>query len=96
MYYIFMDGDLELIEAANFGRNTGDPFQTFEAYLLAWEPAVGFPGSATSVDNVHAAADGLREVDLAYNFDAILTAFHRDAVDFLLPYDTHWERWVAT
>jgi hypothetical protein len=88
LYFVFLDGDLELVESHDYGRNTGDPYRTFEAYLLEWEPAVGFPGSSAPPS----AGAALREVDVAYNFDAILTAFHRDAADFLLPYDTHWER----
>ena len=29
---------------------------------------------------------------MPYNFDAIFNAFHREAVDFLLPYTTQWDR----
>jgi len=47
-FYIFMDGDVTLREVKDFGFNTGNPWLTFEEYLLEWEPAVGFPhfGSA--------------------------------------------------
>ena len=32
------------------------------------------------------------EVVVTYNFDAIMNAFHREALGVLLPYDTHWEK----
>jgi hypothetical protein len=42
-YFIFMDGDAEIVEARDFGFNTGDPYRTFEGYLRRWQPAVSFP-----------------------------------------------------
>ena len=42
-YFIFMDGDAEIVEARDFGFNTGDPYRTFEGYLQRWQPAVSFP-----------------------------------------------------
>jgi hypothetical protein len=38
-----MDGDAEIVEARDFGFNTGDPYRTFEGYLQRWQPAVSFP-----------------------------------------------------
>ena len=29
---------------------------------------------------------------VTYNFDAIINAFHREALAMLLPYDSHWDR----
>jgi hypothetical protein len=29
-YFIFMDGDVKLVESKDFGLNTGDPYRTFE------------------------------------------------------------------
>eukprot|EP00960_Hanusia_phi_P040479 754457-Hanusia_phi.AAC.4 len=87
-YYIFMDGDVSLKESSEWGENTGDPYSTFEKYLLLWEPAVGFPGFFKDPPEI-----AQKEVATTYNFDAIVNAIHRqaDAVWLLLPYDTHWE-----
>ena len=86
-YFIFMDGDAEIVEARDFGFNTGDPYRTFEGYLRRWQPAVSFPGFFADPKEMQ----GL-EVSVTYNFDAIVNAFHREALEMLLPYDTHWDR----
>jgi len=95
LYYIFMDDDCVVKEdrdlAARLGVPlTGNPFRTFERYLLEWEPAVGY----TRYDWQHC-TEG-REVDLGYNFDAIFNAFHRETIDLLLPYYTGFdcESWL--
>ncbi|EKX48287.1 hypothetical protein GUITHDRAFT_105893 [Guillardia theta CCMP2712] len=105
-YFIFMDGDVVLKESLDWGMNAGDPYTTFERYLLLWEPAVGFPGFFKDPPEI-----ARKEVATTYNFDAIVNAIHRqdhrcaatsmtrvlalvvcrDAIWLLLPYDTHWE-----
>lgn len=94
-YYIFMDEDCELELDRTLARRLGhgvpdDPFEAFEAFLLKWEPAVGYP----RYDWHHTEAG--REVNLGYNFDALMNAFHRDTVGTLLPYYTGFdaESWL--
>ena len=79
-YYIMMDGDVTLREVRDFGFNTGSAWATFEEYLLEWEPAVGFPhfGAADYDDE--------SEVQLVFNFDQIVVAYHAEAAGLLLPY----------
>ena len=87
LYLIFMDCDAQLVEVRNFGRNTGQPYRTFESYLLRYLPAVGhahFDWQPYDEDKEIVSGVG--------NYDAIVNAFHRDAVDVLLPYATHWDR----
>lgn len=46
-YYIFLDEDIRIKEDTDLAESlgaplTGNPFRTFEAWLLDWEPAVGY------------------------------------------------------
>jgi hypothetical protein len=86
LYYIFMDDDCLLSENSEIGCQylTGNPFRTFEKFLLDWEPALGYP-----YYDWHYAEN--RPVNLAYRFDAIVHAFHRDAVPALLPYCNYFD-----
>ncbi len=94
-YYIFLDGDCivkedaELAQALNV-KLCGNPFRTFERYLLEWEPAVGYSRYSWQYDEPGS------EVNLGYNFDALFNAFHCEAVSFLLPYYTGFdcESWL--
>ena len=83
LYLIFMDCDARLTEVRDFGANTGHPYRTFEFYLQQYQPAVG---------HVHfdwQPYDADKEIQRgAGNYDAIVNAFHRDALDSLLPYPT--------
>jgi hypothetical protein len=85
MYYIFMDGDVTLKEVKDFGFNTGNPWLTFEQYLLEWEPAVGFPHFGA------ADYDEDSEVQIAFNFDQIVVAYHTETVTLLLPYTERFD-----
>ncbi|MBI5589296.1 MAG: hypothetical protein HY881_02315 [Deltaproteobacteria bacterium] len=95
LYYIFLDGDClvkedgELARALNI-KLCGNPFRTFEKYLLEWEPAVGYSRYSWQYEKPGA------EVNLGYNFDALFNAFHREAISFLLPYYTGYdcESWL--
>jgi hypothetical protein len=95
LYYIFLDGDCivkedaELAEALNVPL-CGNPFRTFEKYLLEWLPAVGYTRYSWQYDEPGA------EVNLGYNFDALFNAFHCEAISFLLPYYTGFdcESWL--
>jgi hypothetical protein len=80
MFYIFMDGDVTLREVKDFGFNTGNPWLTFEEYLLEWKPAVGFPHFGA------ADYDEDSEVQVVFNFDQVVVAYHSDAAPLLLPY----------
>jgi hypothetical protein len=95
LYYIFLDGDCivkedpELAKALNI-ELCGNPFRTFEKYLLEWQPAIGYSRYSWQYDEPGAA------VNLGYNFDALFNAFHCEAVPFLLPYYTGFdcESWL--
>jgi len=86
LFLVFVDASAELQEVADYGLSSnGGPWATFERYLLAWLPAVGFP------HHPEAHWDDSREVQLSYNFNVVavgVTAFHREAVAALLPYST--------
>ncbi len=95
LYYIFLDGDCIVKEDAELAKSLnialcGNPFRTFEKYLLEWRPAVGY----TRYSWQHAEPGA--EVNLGYNFDALFNAFHCDTVSFLLPYYTGFdcESWL--
>lgn len=95
LYYIFLDGDCIVKEDADLARALnaplcGNPFRTFERYLLEWEPAVGYTRYSWQYYEPGA------EVNLGYNFDALFNAFHKEAVSFLLPYYTGFdaESWL--
>ncbi len=94
-YYIFLDDDCRVREDVALARKlglplTGNPFRTFERFLLEWEPAVGY----TRYDWQHCEKD--RAVNLGHNFDALFNAFHREALELLLPYYTGFdsESWL--
>ena len=95
LYYIFLDGDCLVKEDAELARALnvplcGNPFRTFEKYLLEWEPAVGYSRYSWQYEEPGS------EVNLGYNFDALFNAFHREAISFLLPYYTGFdcESWL--
>jgi len=94
-YYIFMDDDCIVREDAALARQldiplTGNPFRTFERFLLEWEPAVGY----TRYDWQH--TEKGRAVNLGHNIDGLFNAFHRETLSFLLPYYTGFdsESWL--
>jgi hypothetical protein len=95
LYYIFMDDDCILREDTALARQldiplTGNPFRTFERFLLEWEPAVGY----TRYDWQH--CEKGQAVNLGHNIDALFNAFHRETLSFLLPYYTGFdsESWL--
>ncbi len=95
LYYVFLDEDCRVREDVELARRlkrplTGNPFRTFEHFLLEWEPAVGY----TRYDWQHFEND--RAVNLGHNIDALFNAFHRETLDFLLPYYTGFdsESWL--
>jgi hypothetical protein len=69
---------------------TGNPFRTFEQFLLEWEPAVGY----TRYDWQH--YEKGRAVNLGHNIDGLFNAFHRETLSFLMPYYTGFdsESWL--
>lgn len=90
LYYIFLDEDCKVKEdealAARLGVTlTGNPFRTFERYLMQWRPAVGYTRYSWQYYETG------KEMNLGYNFDALLNAYHREAVSFLLPYYTGFD-----
>ena len=95
LYYIFMDDDCVVEEDKDLARKldmplAGNPFRTFERFLLEWEPAVGY----TRYDWQH--YEKGRAVNLGHNIDGLFNAFHREALSSLLPYYTGFdsESWL--
>ena len=95
LYYIFMDDDCVVREDAALARQldiplTGNPFRTFERFLLEWEPALGY----TRYDWQHYQKGCA--VNLGHNIDGLFSAFHRESLSFLLPYYTGFdsESWL--
>ena len=95
LYYIFLDGDCIVKEDSELARTLniplcGNPFRTFEKYLLEWEPAVGYSRYSWQYEEPGS------EVNLGYNFDALFNAFHHETISFLLPYYTGFdcESWL--
>ena len=95
LYYIFLDDDCLISEDRDFARRmgitlTGNPFRTFERFLVEWEPAIGY----TRYDWQH--FEPGQAVNGGYNFDAIFNAFHREALSLLMPYYTGYdtESWL--
>jgi hypothetical protein len=95
LYYIFLDDDCRVAEDAALARRlglplTGNPFRTFERFLLEWQPAVGYTRYAWQHTEKNQA------VNLGHNFDGLFNAFHRETLSFLLPYYTGFdsESWL--
>ena len=71
-YWVFMDDDVQL---------SADSLRSFERIVLEYEPAVAVPKYA-----------GNRRVMSApilpvYHFDALFNAFHRESLEWLMPYN---------
>lgn len=107
-YYIFLDDDIEL----RFNSFTPQemkkltPFRAFEEWLLDYQPAVGIAdelGSqgAVSILKKRSLNCGINEASMviptAY-FDALFNAFHRNAIEHILPYPTKYDKesWWAS
>jgi hypothetical protein len=95
LYYIFLDEDCGIMEDKALAqklnvRLTGNPFRTFEKYLLEWKPAVGYTRYAWQF------YEKGKEINIGYNIDAIFNAFHHETLSFLLPYYTGFdsESWL--
>jgi hypothetical protein len=84
-YYVLLDDDVNLVHVNDFGRNARSPWRTFEAALLHFAPAIAVPFHTWH--DINPAA----EVQALYNFDPIVTAFHRDVAEFYLPYVTRFD-----
>lgn len=86
-YFIIGDGDVRL-ELTRLGRaarpSEQNPWRVFERFLIEREPAIG----CTSYDwhLVGGARDESEECQTLRYFDAMLNAFHHEALPVLLPY----------
>ena len=80
-YYIFLDDDVEM--HVRDGR-PGNGWRAFEAFLSEYEPAVGVARYMWHLQG------GVLDLSLPVQgirfFDALVNAFHREAVHALLPY----------
>jgi hypothetical protein len=82
LYYVFLDDDVVLDSVD--GREERNPWRVLEELLLEYEPAVGFPRYEWHLVGGH--DDTTKAVQSLRFFDAVLNAFHREAVWHLLPY----------
>ncbi len=80
-YSIFVDDDVEMY--ARPGRG-GNGWRAFEAFLLDYEPAVGVARYMWQLQG--GGLDVTQPVQGIRFFDALVNAFHREAVHTLLPY----------
>jgi hypothetical protein len=95
LYYIFMDDDCVVKEDKELAQKlgislTGNPFRTFEKFLLEWEPAIGYTRYSWQYFETG------KETNIGYNIDGNFNAFHRETISFLLPYYTGFdsESWL--
>lgn len=87
-------------------RSIYSPLHAFEQFLRKHEPAVGMPmhcsiclrPTQTKGEMERLCCDKMKQVDplpsylpVTIHFDAAFNAFHKDAVDLLLPYRLHYE-----
>jgi hypothetical protein len=90
-----MEGGCTLREDHELARRldvslTGNPFRTFENFLLEWQPALG----SARHDRQH--YDQGQAVAIGHAPDGLFSAFHRETLSFLLPYYTGFdsESWL--
>ncbi|OGK32270.1 hypothetical protein A3F57_03775 [Candidatus Roizmanbacteria bacterium RIFCSPHIGHO2_12_FULL_36_11] len=79
LYYIFLDGDVDLRVAHPHKKTNKNPWRVLESYLLKFLPAVGVP--RFSWDKTP-----YKEVKAVYYFDAPINAIHKEALNVLLPF----------
>jgi hypothetical protein len=80
-YYVFLDDDVEMLLRKGHARNG---WRAFEAFLLDYEPAVGVARYMWQL--MGGGLDVSKPVQGIRFFDALVNAFHREAVHTLLPY----------
>ncbi|XP_013386527.1 uncharacterized protein LOC106156012 [Lingula anatina] len=97
-YYIIMDDDLELSVRSDgqvnwkvWSKMASDPYQRFEEFLMYYQPAVGY----VRYQDMRQFVNKKLPVNLNWDFDECFSAFHKDTLSFLLPYDLHldYESW---
>ena len=105
IYYIFMDDDIELRynNKIPFKRDEAmSPLRAFEKFLLNYEPVVGVVNFLNHVNyrfimiKRHKLCKETRILLPVYvsmtNFDALFNAFHYEAIDSILPYNTKYDK----
>ncbi|XP_013393055.1 uncharacterized protein LOC106160834 [Lingula anatina] len=99
LYYILMDDDVELSVRSDgqvnwkaWSKMASDPYQRFEEFLMYYQPAVGY---VRYRDMSSQYVNKQEPVNLNWDFDECFSAFHKDTLSFLLPYDLHldYESW---
>ena len=100
LYYIFMDDDIELRYHDGHEQKTGSPWREFEQFLKRVEPAVATVNKKGNKFDILKLA---RECPIEYEtmktgyfhtvwFDAMFDAFHHQAVEYLLPYNSKFDK----
>lgn len=86
-YWIFLDEDVKL---------NVEQLRKFENFLLEYEPAVGIPKIPWNPRTIIQESSRKQQLENGgilpvYHFDAIFNAFHREAVEWLLPYNNSFD-----
>ena len=102
LYYIFMDDDMTFDFNSDFSKRYRDlginsPLQAFENFLLKHEPAIGLPlycgeRNSPNCDKMKRLKPIPEYLPVTIWFDAAFNAFHRNAVDLMLPYRLDYEQ----
>ena len=95
LYYIFTDDDVMFTTELSI-----NPWRTFLDFLLDVEPAVGVVDFIWNVEEGVGAVERLEcGIDInstnyisAPNFDSAFNAFHYQAIDYILPYPTQFDK----
>jgi len=87
LYFVFADDDIR-VELTQLGASAvgaeANPWRVFEEFLVAREPAIGC--TAYNWHLTGGALDETQDCQTLRFFDALLNAFHREALLTLLPY----------
>ncbi|XP_064631139.1 uncharacterized protein LOC135489634 [Lineus longissimus] len=94
-YFIFLDDDTTL-SFSYYGRrwksergcNSDVVWTCFEQFLGAHVPAISYPHYTQQGHHFY---NKKSLVNSNYHFDAMMVAYHRDTLSFLLPYSTEFE-----
>ena len=104
LYYVFLDDDMTFdFTNSDFRKRYRDlgfnsPLQAFEDFLLKHEPAIAVPiycpsrGRSWACDKMLNMKPMPEYLPVTIYFDAAFTAFHRNAVDLMLPYRLDYEQ----
>ena len=100
LYYVFMDDDMTFdFTNSDFSKRYRDlgissPLKAFEDFLLKHEPAIAVPMYRTNgkLDKMFNLKPIPEYLPVTIYFDAAFTAFHKNALNLMLPYRLDYEK----